>query len=122
MKLKEYFERTKGFGVLATADADGRVDTAVYSNPHVIDEKTVAFIMADRLTHKNLDSNPYASYLFMEAGGDYVGKRLYLKKTKEETDKDVIDKFLRDKKYREMSKYLVYFQVEKVLPLVGDKE
>lgn len=30
MKLSEYFENAKGVGVLATADAGGKVNTAVY--------------------------------------------------------------------------------------------
>ena len=32
MDLKEYFENTRGRGVLATADADGRVDAADLKN------------------------------------------------------------------------------------------
>ena len=66
MKLSDYFEKKKGKGVIATADGNGKVGTAVYGRPHFINEKTVAFIMADRLMHKNLQSNPSASYLFME--------------------------------------------------------
>lgn len=67
MKLSEYFEKTKGRGVIATADSKGKMGTAVYGRPHFINEKIIAFIMADRLMHKNLQSNPYAAYLFMEA-------------------------------------------------------
>ena len=52
MDLAEYFESTKGFGVLATANAEGEVDVAVYARPHVLDEETVAFIMADRMSHE----------------------------------------------------------------------
>ena len=66
MSLGEYFEKTKGLGVLATADSKGKVDAAIYSRPHVMDDETVAFIMADRLTHNNLQSNPHAAYLFKE--------------------------------------------------------
>ena len=80
MKLSEYFEETKGFGVLATADKEGSVDGAVYSRPHFIDEGTVAWIMTDRLTHKNVQSNPRAAFIFREDGGTYAGKRLYLTK------------------------------------------
>ncbi len=76
MKLSEYFEKSKGRGVIATAGSDGKVGMAVYGRPHFIDEKTVAFIMADRLMHKNLRSNPYASYLFIESGEGYRGRRL----------------------------------------------
>ena len=122
MDLKEYFAETKGTGVLATADSEGKVDAAIYSRPHVIDDESLAFIMADRLTHKNIQSNPYATYLFMEAGGGYTGKRIYLEKTKEETDKDKINSLLKDKKYSNMTLFLVYFKIYKVLPLVGDGE
>jgi hypothetical protein len=127
MTLAEYFEKKKGRGVIATADAKGKVGVAVYSRPHFINEKTVAFIMADRLMHKNLESNPHASYLFMESGDKYVGKRLYLTKTKEEQDKQLIDKIRRkdacpvDEGYKKGLRYLVYFKVNKVLPLVGSK-
>ncbi len=78
MSLREYFENTRGRGVLATASADGKVDVAVYARPHAIDDETIAFIMADRLSHRNLESNPHAAYLFLESGEGYNGKRLFL--------------------------------------------
>jgi hypothetical protein len=126
MKLNEYFEKTKGKGVMSTADSSGNLTAAVYSRPHVMDDGTVAFIMADRLTHKNLESNPHAVYLFMESGDKYVGKRLYLTKVKEEKNSPLLDTLSRmvscpvDEDYKE--RYLVYFNVDKVLPLIGDKE
>ena len=58
MKLGDYFDKVKGLGVLSTADSSGKVNSAVYARPHVVDEQTVAFIMADRLSHANLQSNP----------------------------------------------------------------
>ena len=67
MKLREYFQKTDGHGVIATADSKGKVGAAVYARPHFVNEKTVAFVMADRLMHKNLQSDPHASYLFMES-------------------------------------------------------
>ncbi len=78
MDLSEYFESANGLGVLATASADGQVDLAVYARPHVLAKDTVAFIMADRLSHANLQSNPRAAYLFREDGEGYRGKRLHL--------------------------------------------
>ena len=127
MNLSEYFESKSGRGVLATADSDGKVDVAVYSRPHFIDEETVAYIMTDRLTHKNLQSNPHAAYLFMESGEGYIGKRLYLTKIKEETDSEVINKIRRRKTYAEpedeknTSRFLVYFRIDKVIELIGEK-
>jgi UTP-glucose-1-phosphate uridylyltransferase len=128
MRLSEYFEKTKGRGVFATSDSKGKVGTAVYGRPHFINEKTVAFIMADRLMHKNLQSNPHASYLFMECKQRYVGKRLYLTKIKEENDRGLIDKIRRREScpvyevYQDEIRYLVYFRINKVLPLIGDKK
>ena len=127
MKLIEYFEKAKGRGVIATSDSKGKVGTAVYGRPHFINEKTVAFIMADRLMHKNLQSNPYAAYLFMESKERYVGKRLYLTKMKEEENSELIDKLRRknvcpvDEGYKKGMRFLVYFKINKVLPLVGVK-
>ena len=57
MDLKEYFENTKGVGVLATADSDGKVDAAIYARPHFMDDGTLAVISRDRLTHHNLQSS-----------------------------------------------------------------
>ena len=128
MKLSEYFEKTKGRGVMATSDSKGKVGMAVYGRPHFINEKTVVFIMAERLMHKNLQSNPYASYLFIESGERYVGKRLYLTKIKEESDRALIDKIRRREScpvydvYQDEIRYLVYFRINKALPLIGDKK
>ena len=128
MKINEYFEKKKGRGVIATSDSEGRVGVAVYARPHFIDEKTVVFIMADRLMHKNIQSNPHAAYLFLESGDRYVGKRLYLTKIKEEKDSALMDKIRRREscpvydKDRYKTSYLVYFHVDKVLPLIGTKK
>jgi hypothetical protein len=66
MTLDEYFNGVSGKGILATADIDGRVDAAIYSKPHILEDGTLAFIMRDHLTHHNISSNPYATYLFIE--------------------------------------------------------
>jgi len=60
MNLGDYFDQTKGHGILATADAEGKVNTAVYARPYFTDDTTAVFIMAERLTHENLKSNPWA--------------------------------------------------------------
>jgi Pyridoxamine 5'-phosphate oxidase len=123
MELKTYFDQSSGLGILSTADAFGQVDAAVYSRPHVMDDGTVAFIMRDRLTHYNLQSNPHAAYLFKEDGDGYAGKRLFLTKVSEEKETDRLYAIRRrsypeDKERRE-AKYLVFFKVVKSLPLVG---
>jgi hypothetical protein len=128
MNLSEYFENATGRGVLATADSQGKVDVAIYSRPHFIDEQTVAYIMTERLTHENLQSNPHAAYIFIETADKLSGKRLYLTKTKEETDPEAIAKIRWRKSYtipegqQSEKRYLVFFRIDKVLPITGAKE
>ncbi|MBB5348658.1 pyridoxamine 5'-phosphate oxidase family protein [Desulfoprunum benzoelyticum] len=120
-ELQEYFENSKGFGVLATADSNGKVNAAIYSRPHFLEKETVTFIMRDRLTHHNLQSNPSATFLFVEEGAGFQGKRLYLKKTREENNPELVKKIKRRKLNddNEEPTFLVYFTVEKELPLIG---
>lgn len=127
MNLKEYFSRTKGTGFLATSSADGKVDLAVYSRPHVMEDGTIAFIMRERLTHENLQQNTNAAYAFIEEGGSFQGIRLFIRKTGQDENEDLIAKMSR----RNLSasedaargpKHIVYFKVEKILSLVGGQE
>ena len=124
MTLGEYFGSVSGTGVLATADSAGRVDAAIYSTPRVMEDGTVAFIMRERLTHQNLQSNPWAHFLFIEAGGRTGGVRLHLKKLREDDNPDLIAQMTRrhisaDEDRALGPKHLVYFSVEQVLPLIG---
>jgi len=124
MDLMEYFEDKKGRGIISTADAGGRVDAAVFATPHIMDKDTIAFIMQDRLTHHNLQSNDHAVYLFMEDGPGYKGIRLFLTKIREEENPDFLHLIRREKSGPEKEdenkiRFLVFFKVEKVLPLVG---
>ena len=124
MDLKEYFDTTKGLGVLATADAEGKVDLAIYARPHVMEDGNLAFIMRDRLSHSNLMGNPNATFLFVEEGPGYRGKRLYLTKTGEEQDTALVESlrrrsYLSDKETTSDPVFLVRFKVDKILPAVG---
>ena len=122
MSLSEYFETTKGTGVLSTADSDGRVDAAIYARPHFLEDGTMAFIMRDRLTHHNLQSNPYATYLFKEDGPGYHGKRLFMSKVREEQNSELLESLRRRKtEYGNgEDRFLVFFKLDKERPLVGD--
>ena len=121
MELQQYFEDTEGTGVLATADSEGKVDAAIYARPHFQENGTIALIMRDRLTHHNLQSNPHACFLFIEKGPGYKGRRLFLNKTGEEEDSELINS-LRHRQYlneKDEAKFVVFFKVEKELPLIG---
>jgi hypothetical protein len=127
MTLNEYLRSTPGKGILATADAGGRVDGAIYSTPHFLHDNTLAFIMRDRLTHSNILANPYAVYLFIENGDHYAGIRVFLKKVREDTDPELIKEMTRRNLTPEQDrakgpKFLVYFAVEKILPLIGSND
>lgn len=127
MTLKEYFDSVNGTGVLSTADSSGKVDAAIYSVPHIFDDGTLAIIMRERLTHLNLQSNPYAAFLFIENVSGHTGVRLFLKKIKEATDLALIATMTRrnltpEEDKQKGPKFLVYFSVEKILPLIGGGE
>jgi hypothetical protein len=122
MTLKEYFEANKGLGVLSTADSEGKVDAAIYSRPHLMEDGTLALVMRDRLSHTNLQSNPHAMYLFKEDGPGYKGKRLFITKVREEKNTELLDSLRRRKTAYEdgADRYIVYFKLDKEVPLVGE--
>jgi hypothetical protein len=89
----------------------------------VQDETNIAFIMSDKLSHKNLQTNPSAAYLFVERKEGYVGKRLFLTKIREDTDTAAIDAMRRKQRQdcpvEGEHKYLVFFRVDEIRPLTG---
>ena len=125
MDLKKYFDKTKGLGVLSTADGHGRVNAAVYARPHVMDDGKLGFIMRDRLSHHNLQTNPHAAYLFKEETSGYNGMRLHLTKIHEEEGTPLVKALCKRCPIDDQSdtvRYLVVFDVAKKLPLIGAGE
>ena len=122
MKLEEYFDIKKGIGVLSTADSEGKVDAAIYARPHFMEDGSLAIIMRDRLSHHNLQSNPHATYLFKEEGSGYSGKRLFLTRVREEENTELLESLrCRKSTYGNgEDRFLVFFKLDKELPLVGD--
>lgn len=125
MNLTDYFAKANGTGILATADAQGKADLAIYAKPVVIDRNTIAFVMRERLSHKNVEGNPQAAYMFIENAGN-GGIRLYLSMERQETNASVVKKIIAEHPeicpaQDEANKYLVLFKVEKVRELVGEK-
>ena len=125
MSLAQYFENIKGMGVLATSDCEGKVDIAIYSRPYIIDEKAISFSMLERLSYSNILSNPKAAYMFVEQGPGYNGKRLHLTMTGEEKDperiKEIKQQHTKTREPDDKVRHLMYFTVDKIRPLVGDK-
>jgi len=126
MDLGEYFDNTRGFGIFATADSEGKVNVAALSRPTIMEDGTAAFLMSGHLTHHNLQSNPHAAYYFVEHGERYGGKRFYLTMTGEDQDPQLIDSLRKKRypifttKYNNESKYVVFFKIDGILPLVAD--
>jgi hypothetical protein len=123
MSLAEYFKTAEGTGILATSDAAGNVNMAIYSRPYVIAENKIAFSMLERTSFANLQSNPKASYMFIERGAGYEGIRLYLVKVGEESDVRLIEQIKsqhvkRHQNKTEAARHLIYFSIEKTRPLV----
>jgi hypothetical protein len=124
MKLKDYFAAKNGISIFSTADRYGKLTTAIYSKPCILDDNTALFIMRERLTYHNLKSNPNASYMFIEESPGYQGIRLFLKKIREDDDPDLIARMTRrnltpEEDEQKGPKHLIIFKVEMILPLIG---
>lgn len=119
---KDYFERAKGLGILATASAAGEVNMAIYAKPHFMEDGSLAFIMRNRLSYANVSENPQACYLFKEEGG-FAGKRLYLTKIGEEKNTERLYELRRrlydDDQYDQEDLFLVFFRQEYERPLLS---
>lgn len=89
MKLSELFT-TPGLGVMSTSSSDGKVSSAVYARPHVIDETTLVWGMTDKRTYQNLTRNRHAAYLFKTSGPGFSGVRLTLELIRTEEEGDLL--------------------------------
>ncbi|WP_292391107.1 pyridoxamine 5'-phosphate oxidase family protein [Methanosarcina sp. UBA5] len=125
--LIEYFNKSPRLGVLSTSSTDGRVDSAVFGSPQMIDEKTVVAATADNRTFANLQENPYAMYTIMETGEsitDWKGIRVYMKLKEYATSGELLDtirgeaaKFVGEEGAKMIHAALT-FEVYEVRPLV----
>lgn len=83
MDFTELFSHP-GLGVMSTSSSDGKVNSAVYARPHVIDETTLVWGMTDKRTYQNLTRNRHAAYLFKTSSPGFNGVRLALELIKTE--------------------------------------
>ncbi len=125
MTLKDYLENRSGICILSSAAKSGRVTTAVYSVPRIMEDGMVCFIMRERLTYRNLIENPHAACMFIEHGGGYQGILLLLTKVREDNNLELIDQMTRQNLSPEEDrakgpKHLVILRVDKILPLIDD--
>lgn len=90
MNLAELFINP-GLGIMSTSSSDGRVNSAVYAKPHVIDETTLVWGMADKRTWQNLSRNRHAAFLFKTSGPGFNGVRLALELIRTEEDGELLE-------------------------------
>jgi hypothetical protein len=123
MKLAELFPEG-GRGVIATADASGQVNTAVYAVPYVIDEERLAWGMGQGRTHSNLLTNPNASYLYLAPSRGGSGWRLTLQLQEIQESGEMLNR-IREHTARIVSaqagegvRYVAFFKVVEIRSLV----
>jgi hypothetical protein len=126
-KLTEYFNRQPRLGFISTSSKDGKVDSAVYGSPQMVDEKTVIVALAKGRTFANLQENPNAMFMIMEPGEgilDWRGIRVYLKMKEYITSGAQLDIYksqvakIVGEQAAEMIKVLATFEVTEVRPLI----
>jgi hypothetical protein len=80
-ELMALFNKRPRVGVLATSNKVGDVNAAVFGSPHMIDENTVVMGIGQNRSYRNLQRNPKAVFIVVEAGestADWRGARVYL--------------------------------------------
>ena len=123
MKLAELMA-PGGKGVMATADVDGSVNTAIYAPPHLSSDGIATWGMTEGRTNRNVRGNPNASYLYIAPGNGYQGVRLTLK-LKEIQDSGNLLETIRSRTRQSSGeaaafavKYVVFFEIVEERPLV----
>jgi len=126
-KLFEYFNKQPRLGVMSTSSKDGKVDSAVYGSPQMIDENTVVVALAKGRTFSNLQENPNAVFMIMEPGSgilDWKGIRVYLRLLEYVTSGPQLDMYKSQmakvvgEQAADMIKVLATFEVTEVRPLI----
>jgi hypothetical protein len=80
-KLIEYFNKQPRLGTLSTADKSGKVNSAYFGSPRMVDEETIFMGLGNNRTFANLQENPKAVFMVMEPGKtimDWKGVRIYV--------------------------------------------
>jgi Pyridoxamine 5'-phosphate oxidase len=83
-KLMEYFNKHPRLGTLSTSSKDGKVNSAYFGSPYMVDEKTIIMGLTKNRTLSYLQENPNAVFMIMEPGksiSEWKGVRIYVKMT-----------------------------------------
>jgi hypothetical protein len=94
-KLMAYFNKQPRLGTLSTSSKDGKVNSAYFGSPYMIDEKTIIMGLTRNRTLAYLQENPNAVFMIMEPGktlSEWKGVRIYVRMTDCSTAGDQLDK------------------------------
>ncbi len=123
MKLSEAFAEG-GIGVIATANKEGVVNLAIYAVPEVVGDDTLVFGMTEGVTFENLSENPHAAYMYISPEGQFKGLRLTLELLEVKSSGALLEKkrkllagIIGSEEAKKL-KYLAFFKVVKIRPLV----
>jgi hypothetical protein len=90
-----YFNKQPRLGTLSTSSKDGKVNSAYFGSPYMIDEKTIIMGLTRNRTLSYLQENPNAVFMIMEPGQalpEWKGVRIYVKMTDCSTAGDQLEK------------------------------
>ena len=93
-KLIEYFNKQPRLGTLSTSDKTGKVNSAYFGSPRMVDDKTIFMGLGNNRTFANLQDNSHAMFMVMEPGKtimDWKGVRIYVKMTDCQTAGEKLD-------------------------------
>ena len=125
-KLIEYFNKTPRIGTVSTASKNGRVNTACFGSPRMIDKKTVVMSVRNTRTFANLQENPNAVFMIIEPGKtplEWKGVRVYLKMTGYQTSGEKVEetrKAIAQRVGEEAAKAMhavITFEIQEIRPL-----
>lgn len=126
-ELMEYFNKQPRLATLSTANKDGKVDSAYFGSPRMVDEKTIVMGTGSNRSFANLKENPYACFLLMEPGesiSKWKGVRLYVHLKEYETSGPKLDQIraaIAEKAGPEVAKKMIHaaltFEIEEIRPL-----
>ncbi len=80
-KLMAYFNQQPRLGTLSTSGRDGKVNSAYFGSPYMVDEKTIVMGLTRNRTLSYLQENPNAVFTIMEPGktlSEWKGVRVYV--------------------------------------------
>ena len=124
--LMEYFNKQPRLGTLSTSDKNGKVNSAYFGSPRMVDEKSIFMGLGNNRTFSNLQENPNAVFMIMEPGEsimDWKGVRIYVKMTDCQTAGEKLDNLkttIAEKAGEGAAKMMhaaVTFEVQEIRPL-----